>query len=57
MNLIEKTATELLVLQASGQATATQIAAAFLAAAKQREPKVKAFLQLDDATVLAQAMP
>jgi aspartyl-tRNA(Asn)/glutamyl-tRNA(Gln) amidotransferase subunit A len=55
MNLIEKTATELLALQASGQASAAQIAAAFLVAAKQREPKVKAFLQLDDAAVLTQA--
>jgi hypothetical protein len=34
MSLIEKTATELLALQASGQATAAQIADAFLASIK-----------------------
>ena len=55
MSLIEKTATELLALQASGQATAAQIADAFLAAIKAREPKVKAFLLVDEAAVRQQA--
>ena len=53
--LTEKTATELLALQASGQATAAQIADAFLASIKQREPKVKAFLLVDEADVRRQA--
>ena len=55
MNLTEKTATELLALQASGAATAAQVADAFLASIKQREPKVKAFLLVDEADVRKQA--
>ena len=44
MSLTEKTATELVALQASGQATAAEITDAFLAAIKTRDPKVQAFL-------------
>jgi aspartyl-tRNA(Asn)/glutamyl-tRNA(Gln) amidotransferase subunit A len=55
MNLIEKTATELLALQASGGVTAAQIADAFLASITAREPKVKAFLLVNEADVRAQA--
>jgi aspartyl-tRNA(Asn)/glutamyl-tRNA(Gln) amidotransferase subunit A len=55
MNLIEKTATELLALQASGGTTAAQIADAFLASIRQREPKVKAFMLVNEADVRKQA--
>ena len=55
MSLIEKTATELLSLQASGQATATDIAAAFLASVTARDGVVKAFLRVDEVGILAQA--
>ncbi len=55
MSLTEKTATELLALQASGGITAAQIADAFLASIKQREPKVKAFLLVNEADVRRQA--
>lgn len=43
MSLIEKTATELLALQATGRASALEITDAFLAAAAAREPKLKSF--------------
>src|SRR5579871_4362684 len=55
MSLIEKTVTELLALQNSGQASATEIAEAFLAAAREREPKLKSFMLLDEAEVRRQA--
>ncbi len=55
MNLIEKTATELLALQASGGASAVEIAEAFLASIRSREPAVRAFLLVDEASVRAQA--
>ena len=44
MALTQKTATEPVALQASGQATAAEITDAFLAAIKTRDPKVQAFL-------------
>ena len=53
--LIEKTAVELLALQASGDATALAIAEAFLAAIGQREPRVKAFLHVDEGAVCERA--
>jgi aspartyl-tRNA(Asn)/glutamyl-tRNA(Gln) amidotransferase subunit A len=53
--MIEKTATELIALQAGGQASAAEIADAFLAAIGQREPKVQAFLHVDEGAVRAQA--
>ena len=55
MSLIEKTATELLALQASGQVTAAEIATAFLASIKERDVKVNAFLYVDEASVHQQA--
>jgi len=53
--MIEKTATELLALQTSGQATALEIAEAFLASIREREPKVQAFMRVDEAHVRQQA--
>lgn len=44
MSLHEKTAAELLALQAGGKASALEIADAFLAAFRQREPKLSAFM-------------
>ncbi|MBY0460642.1 MAG: Asp-tRNA(Asn)/Glu-tRNA(Gln) amidotransferase GatCAB subunit A, partial [Gemmataceae bacterium] len=44
MSLIEKTAAELLALQTQGQASAREIADAFLAATAAREPKLKSFM-------------
>jgi aspartyl-tRNA(Asn)/glutamyl-tRNA(Gln) amidotransferase subunit A len=49
MSLIEKTATELLALQAARQASALEIAEAFLAATAAREPKLQSFMQTPDA--------
>jgi len=49
MSLTEKTATELLALQAEGKASAVEIADAFLAAASAREPKLGSFMLLPDA--------
>ncbi len=49
MSLIEKTATELLALQAEGKASALEIADAFLAASAAREPKLKSFMLAPDA--------
>jgi len=47
MSLIERTATELLTLQAKGEAAAEAITDAFLAAIRARDPQVKAFLHVD----------
>jgi aspartyl-tRNA(Asn)/glutamyl-tRNA(Gln) amidotransferase subunit A len=55
MSLIEKTAAELLALQAEGKASAIEIADAFLATARAREPKLRAFMLLDDDAVKRQA--
>ncbi len=55
MNLTEMTATELLALQASGGVSAVEIAEAFLASIRSREPAVKAFLLVDEVSVRAQA--
>jgi aspartyl-tRNA(Asn)/glutamyl-tRNA(Gln) amidotransferase subunit A len=55
MSLNEKTAGELLTLQAEGKASAVEIGGAFLAAAHAREPKLQAFMLLDDAEVKRQA--
>jgi aspartyl-tRNA(Asn)/glutamyl-tRNA(Gln) amidotransferase subunit A len=55
MNLIENTAAELLNLQAEGKVSAAEIADAFLAAAQAREPKIQAFMLLDDSAVKRQA--
>jgi aspartyl-tRNA(Asn)/glutamyl-tRNA(Gln) amidotransferase subunit A len=53
--MIEKTATDLLALQAAGKASAAEIADAFLAAYREREPKLKAFTSLDEAEIRRQA--
>ncbi len=55
MSLIEKTAAELLTLQAGGEASASDIADAFLAAIRDRDPKVHAFQHVDEADAKAQA--
>lgn len=55
MSLIEKTAAELLALQESGQATAVEIADAFLASYQQRETKLRAFTTLDEQAICQQA--
>ncbi len=55
MSLIEKTAAELVQLQAAGQASAVEIADAFLAAVRDRDGKVKAFLHVDEADTRRQA--
>ncbi|QJW94763.1 Glutamyl-tRNA(Gln) amidotransferase subunit A [Frigoriglobus tundricola] len=49
MSLIEKTASELLALQAAGQVSAVEIADAFLAATAAREPKLQSFMLAPDA--------
>ncbi|MFO0803907.1 MAG: Asp-tRNA(Asn)/Glu-tRNA(Gln) amidotransferase subunit GatA [Gemmataceae bacterium] len=53
--MIEKTATELLAMQAAGQASAAEIAEAFLASIRQREPKLHAFLHVDEPAVRERA--
>ena len=55
MSLFEKTAVELLDLQAAGKANAVEIAETFLAAAHEREPKLHSFLLLDENAVRRQA--
>jgi aspartyl-tRNA(Asn)/glutamyl-tRNA(Gln) amidotransferase subunit A len=52
--MIEKTAAELLAAQAQGQ-SAEAITSAFLGAIKERDPKTKAFLHVDEASALSQA--
>jgi aspartyl-tRNA(Asn)/glutamyl-tRNA(Gln) amidotransferase subunit A len=53
--MIEKTATELLAMQAAGKASAAEIAEAFLASIRQREPQLHAFLHVDEAAVRERA--
>ena len=53
--MIDNTATELIALQVSGQATAVEISDAFLASIRQREPKLQAFLHVDESSVQTQA--
>jgi aspartyl-tRNA(Asn)/glutamyl-tRNA(Gln) amidotransferase subunit A len=55
MSLIEKTATELLALQAEGEASAAEVAEAFLASYSTREPKLRAFMLVNEEDVRAQA--
>lgn len=49
MSLIEKTASELLALQAEGKASAVEIAEVFLQSCAAREPKLKSFMLGPDA--------
>src|SRR4051812_7863044 len=53
--MIEKTATELLALQASGKASAAEVADAFLAAIREREPTLRAFTLVDEESARKQA--
>jgi aspartyl-tRNA(Asn)/glutamyl-tRNA(Gln) amidotransferase subunit A len=53
--MIESTAKELLALQAQGKASAVEIAEAFLAAYRDREPKLHAFNSLDEEAIRRQA--
>ena len=55
MNIIEQAASTLLAMQATGETSAVAIADAFLAAIKQRDPSVKAFLYVDENAVRLQA--
>ena len=55
MSLIEKTVCELIALQTCGQASALEIANAFLASITEREPKVQAFMYVNEASVREQA--
>ena len=55
MSLIEKTAAELIALQAAGRASAVEVADAFLAAVRNRDPRLKAFLLVDETDVRRQA--
>jgi aspartyl-tRNA(Asn)/glutamyl-tRNA(Gln) amidotransferase subunit A len=55
MSLIESTAAELIALQAAGKASAAEIADAFLAAVRDREPKLRAFVRVDEDDVRRQA--
>ncbi|HJZ90367.1 MAG TPA: Asp-tRNA(Asn)/Glu-tRNA(Gln) amidotransferase subunit GatA [Gemmataceae bacterium] len=48
MSLTDTTAAELVVLQARGDATAEVITDAFLAAIRDRDPKVRVFLRVDE---------
>ncbi len=53
--MLNLTATELLQKQAAGDLTAETIALAYLQRLRETEPRVQAFLTVDDADVLAQA--
>jgi len=53
--MIERTAAELLQLLSQGDATAETVTTEFLKAIRQREPKVKAFLRVDEEFALEQA--
>src|SRR5690349_9680291 len=55
MSPTDKTATELLALQAAGRATAAEVADAFLTAVRDREPVVRAFVHLDESAARQQA--
>src|SRR5262245_13062300 len=53
--MIEKTAVEILHALDRGEATAEAVTTAFLDAIRKREPKVQAFLHVDEQGTLAQA--
>jgi aspartyl-tRNA(Asn)/glutamyl-tRNA(Gln) amidotransferase subunit A len=48
MSLIERTAAELIALQAKGEVTALEITESFLAAIRERDPKVKSFQYVNE---------
>jgi aspartyl-tRNA(Asn)/glutamyl-tRNA(Gln) amidotransferase subunit A len=53
--MIERTAAELLALQTKGDASAEEITDAFLQAIRERDPKVQAFLHVDENAAREQA--
>lgn len=53
--MIERTAADLLAALSAGEVTAEALAAAFLEAVRQRDPKVRAFLHVDEGAALEQA--
>jgi aspartyl-tRNA(Asn)/glutamyl-tRNA(Gln) amidotransferase subunit A len=53
--MIDRSTTELLQFLTRGEASAEELARAFLNATRQREPHVKAFLHLDEQAILEQA--
>jgi len=55
MLLHERTATDLLAELASGTLTAVDLAKSFLRRCQENEPRIKAFLSLDEGSILAQA--
>jgi aspartyl-tRNA(Asn)/glutamyl-tRNA(Gln) amidotransferase subunit A len=55
MKLIEKSAAELLAMQAAGIISAVEIAKAFVGSIREREPQLQAFLQVDEAAAREQA--
>ena len=55
MSLTEKTASELIALQESKEASALEIANAFLKVIAEREPKIHAFMHVDEDAVRRQA--
>src|SRR5213593_398511 len=55
MNLIERTAAELLDLLARGETTSEALTGEFLQAVRTRDPHVKAFLHVDESGALEQA--
>src|SRR4051812_18329856 len=55
MPMIERTATDLLGLLSRGEVTSEALTAAYLAAVRERDPKVKAFLHVDEEDALRQA--
>ncbi|MCI0680482.1 MAG: Asp-tRNA(Asn)/Glu-tRNA(Gln) amidotransferase subunit GatA [Gemmataceae bacterium] len=53
--MIDRTATELLDLMARGDATAEAVALAYLEAIRERDPRIRAFLHVDEHATLEQA--
>src|SRR5262245_20529679 len=53
--MIERSATELLTALGTGDTTAEALTAAFLQSIRDRDPKVRAFLHVDEAAALEQA--
>lgn len=56
MELIERTATDLLALMNKGDLNAAQVATAYLQAIRDRDHRVQAFLNVDEAGAMAQAV-
>src|SRR6516164_7924204 len=53
--MIDRTAADLLAALSRGELTAEAVTTAFLQAIRQRDPKVRAFLHVDEAGALEQA--